>query len=205
MPLIWNARMDAPVLILPVDDETQLRQLEPRDAVALFHLIDRSRPYLRQWLPWIDENGALADTQFFIADAILQRNRNEGLHTGLWHRGELAGVVGLHHIDWSNQSASIGYYLGEAYQGKGLMTQACRVLMAHAFDTLNLHRVEIRSAPGNLKSRAIAVRLGFVEDGRIREAAYINGRYVDLLIYSKLAAEYQAEQRQALRPAPLRS
>lgn len=190
--------MDASVWTLPVDDDTQLRHLEPRDAVALFHLIDRSRPSLRQWLPWVDENNALTDTQFFIADAIQQRNRNEGLHAGLWHQGELAGVIGLHHIDWSNQSASIGYYLGEGHQGKGLMTRACRALVAHAFNELKLHRVEIRCAPGNSKSRAIAERLGFVADGRIREAAYVNGHYVDLLIYSKLATEYQAERKQAI-------
>ena len=50
-------------------------------------------------------------------------------------------MVGYHGIDWENGSTSLGYWLGEGFQGQGIVTAACRTLVDHAFEELNLNRV----------------------------------------------------------------
>ena len=89
--------------------------------------------------------------------------------------GEVAGVVGVEPLDWIHRSASIGYWLGERFQGRGLITTAVRALVEHAVSVWELNRVEIRAAVGNARSRAIPERLGFQEEGTLREAERVGG------------------------------
>jgi ribosomal-protein-serine acetyltransferase len=112
--------------------------------------------------------------------------------TGLWAKGVLCGVAAYHPIDWENRSAALGYWLAADHQGRGLMTRAVRALVTHAFTELGLNRVEIRCAVGNGKSRAIPLRLGFSEEGVVREAQWLNGRFVDHAVYGMLARDWPA-------------
>jgi ribosomal-protein-serine acetyltransferase len=60
-------------------------------------------------------------------------------------------------------------------------------LVDHAFDEWKLHRVQIRAATGNTKSRAIPERLGFEQEGILLEAERVGDRYQDLVLYARLA------------------
>ncbi len=70
------------------------------------------------------------------------------------------------------------------------MSDACRMAIAHLFEELDLHRVEIRCAAGNAKSNAIPRRLGFKLEGTHRDAELVNGRYHDLHVYAMLKSEW---------------
>ncbi len=100
-------------------------------------------------------------------------------------------MIGYHGINWRDRSTSLGYWLGARFVGKGLMTQACRAIVDHAFGSWQLHRVEICCATGNLKSQAIAERLGFTCEGVSRHAEWLYDRHVDLQNYSMLASEWK--------------
>ncbi len=78
---------------------------------------------------------------------------NNGFQTVILSRGLGAGVVGHHQVDWRNRATALGYWVGEEFQGQGLVTAACRQLVIHSFDVLGLHRLEIRCAVGNRRSR----------------------------------------------------
>jgi RimJ/RimL family protein N-acetyltransferase len=82
----------------------------------------------------------------FIRGTLKQFAENNGFHAGIWHEGRLAGVVGYHAIDWEHRSTSLGYWLGQEFEGKGLATNACRALVDHAFEELGLNRVSIACA-----------------------------------------------------------
>ena len=84
----------------------------------------------------------------------------------------------------------IGYWLAETHQGRGLVTTACRALVDHAFSAWTLNRVEVRAAVDNLRSRAVPERLGFTLEGTIRQAEWVNDRYVDHAVYGMLAADW---------------
>ncbi len=74
------------------------------------------------------------------------------------------------------------------------MTRACRALVDYAFAKLQLNRVEIRCATGNLRSQAIPERLGFTREGTLREGEWLYDHFVDLIVYSMLAREWPNER-----------
>lgn len=177
-----------------VDDEVALALLEEQHAPALFGLVDANRAYLRQWLPWLDFNTRVEHSAAFIKASLAQFAARDGMACGILHRGSLAGVAGLHRIDWANRRTSIGYWIAEAHQGKGLATRACTGLLDHAFGELGLHHVEIACATGNARSRAIPARLGFVHEGTLRQREWLYDHFVDHAVYGILASEWAARR-----------
>ncbi|MBT2285270.1 GNAT family N-acetyltransferase [Paenibacillus polymyxa] len=174
-----------------LDEYTELRPLAMEHTKPLFELTDRSRDQLRHWLPWVDHVTEVEHTSNFITNALKQGAENGGFTAGVWVKGDLAGVIGFHEINWTNRSVSIGYWLGKGFEGQGLMTSACRVLVDYALVTLDLNRVEIRSATNNKRSRAIPERLGFVLEGVIRQAEKLPKGYVNHAVYGMLQHEWE--------------
>ncbi len=177
---------------LTIDHDITLRMLQIEDAESLFRLIDQNRRHLREWLPWVDSNATIEDTRMFILSSQEQQTSNLGFQTGIWFRGQIAGVIGFHRIDWQNRNVEIGYWLGADFQGHGIVTKACRRLVDYAFDDYRLNRVQIRCATENQKSCAIIERLGFNREGLIRQAEFLYDHYVDLYVYGMTAAEWKA-------------
>ncbi|RAV23423.1 GNAT family N-acetyltransferase [Paenibacillus contaminans] len=178
-----------------INDHVSLRLLEIRDAESLHMLISGCKPYLQQWLPWAYSQHSVDSTQAFIRASLAQFAANDGFQAGIWYDNQIAGVIGFHRFDWMNRTTSIGYWLGEPYQGLGIMTNACRTLVHFAFATLGMNRVEIECAVENVKSRAIPERLGFMNEGRRRQREWLQDRYVDHIMYGILASEWLAENR----------
>ncbi len=165
-----------------------IRPLEAGDAAELYALV-RANPDLEEWMPWAAEQD-LAATERFIAAAEEQLRDGNGFQAAIEPEEEIVGVVGLHTIDWVNRNTSIGYWLAAGARGRGLMTNAVRALLDHAFHTLELHRIEIHCAPENRPSRAIPERLGFREEAHLRETELVGGRYLDSVVYGMLAEEW---------------
>ena len=175
-------------------ENTELRLLEERHAQELTELTDRNREYLRAWLPWVDANRTVEDRKNFIRGALKQFAENNGFTAGIWHEGRLAGVIGYHSIDWENRATAVGYWLGEEFQGQGLVTAACRALVDHAFEELGLNRVSIACATENKKSCAIPERLGFRREGVVRQAEWLYDHFVDHVVYATLASEWRTRR-----------
>ncbi|WP_274310074.1 GNAT family N-acetyltransferase [Solibacillus daqui] len=173
-----------------INDESELRLLEVRHSESLFSLTDQSRIYLREWLPWVDFTKTISDSKQFIEGTLKQFCNNNGFQAGVWYKGEFAGVIGLHNINWANKSTSIGYWLGEGYQGKGLMTNACKAVIDYCFNELKLNRIEIRVATKNHKSLAIPEKLGFQKEGCLRSVEWLYNNYVDHFVFSLTKDDY---------------
>ena len=174
-----------------IDQETELRLLEEEHTEALFVLTDQNREYLRQWLSWVDNIESVEDSRRYIRSAVKQFTDENGFQAGIWFRGTLAGIIGYQNLDWVNRSTSVGYWVGAAFQGNGLATNACGALVDWAFREWRLNRVEIRCAAENYRSRAIPERLGFTEEGRARQAEWLYDGFVDLVIYGVVAEEWR--------------
>ncbi len=177
-----------------VAEGIEIRQFEEHDAEAVFRAADRNRVYLRQWLPWVDQTRSAEDVRGFIQRALEQYHANEGPNTGIWIEGELAGSLGCHRIDWPNRSCSIGYWIDEGRQRRGIITRCCTVLLDYLFDEAGLHRVVIQCGTGNARSGAVPARLGFTRESVAREAEWVNDRWVDLVVWSMLADEWRARR-----------
>ncbi len=173
-----------------VYERISIKTFELQDSEPLFGRIEECRPHLRRWLPWVDSVQSAADTKIFIERGLEQAAREDGFHAAMLEDGLILGAIGLHHIDQMHRNASIGYWIGERFVGRGIVTRCCRALVEHLFIDLNLHRVEIRAAVENRRSRAIPERLGFREEGLTRDGEWLYDHYVDLVVYSLLEEEW---------------
>jgi ribosomal-protein-serine acetyltransferase len=176
-----------------VADGIELELLEQRHAEAIFALTEANRQYLRRWLPWVDSTHSVADTSKFIASAMQQVADNKGFIACVWHRGVLCGVIGHHGMDRANRATSLGYWVDAAHQGKGIVTACCRAVVAHAFSELKLHRIVIRCAVENHRSRAIPERLGFSYEGIARQSEWLYDHFEDVAVYALLQTDHQSQ------------
>lgn len=170
----------------------ELRQLALRDARPLFALVEVNRERLSRWLPWPEANRRVLDSRAYILLSRRRARAGLGQSFGLWWKGELVGVAGFNWVDRANRCGAIGYWLAEAAQGRGLMTAAVTALLRHGFRTLELNRIEIRAGVRNRRSRAIPERLGFRQEGVLRQAERLGDRYVDHVVYGLLASDWKA-------------
>jgi ribosomal-protein-serine acetyltransferase len=171
---------------LQVSDSIELRQIVHKDAQELTEVIDRNRPYLRVWLPWLDKNTTIHDTSLFIDRSIEQAEDGNGLTLAIVCDGNLGGVIGQRYVDSLNRQTEIGYWIDAGLQGRGIVTRSTARLTDYAFRKQDCNRVMLHCAVGNVKSRAVAERLGFVQEGVLREAEWLYDHYVDLVVYSML-------------------
>lgn len=181
-----------PHFTISVDADIELRLLEDKDAAELFQLVEQNRGYLRRWLPWVDYETSVEDSQRFVRRSVQQYLDNENFDLGIKYQGRLVGMISIHTVDWPNRQTDIGYWLEAASQSQGVMTKACRALVDYIFHKLQLHRVTILCATGNERSRAIPERLGFFQEGTRREGEWLYDHFVDLVVYSMLAHEWDA-------------
>lgn len=180
------------MFILEVDEELTLRMLSIRDAEPLFNLIDTSRDYLKEWLPWVAANKTVSDSEKYIKDSFYTYANQTDLRAGIFLNEELVGVLSFNEIDLRNKIATIGYWLGKTHQKKGIMTRSVAALIHYGFYTLDLNRIEIRAAVENRASQLIPERLNFKKEGHLRQVEWLNTHFVDHYIYGLLKADYES-------------
>jgi ribosomal-protein-serine acetyltransferase len=187
------ARDAAPLTLFTytLDERRHLRLLEEADAEAVYAVTAANREYLAQWMPWAAKS-TLENTLEFIRAARKQLAENQGFQAAIVEDGGIVGAVGFHRLDWENLATRIGYWIAEPAQGHGTVTRAVAALADHAFRGWKLKRVEIRAGVDNHRSRAIPERLGFQEEGVLRQAERVGDRFVDHVVYAMLAEDWSA-------------
>ncbi len=173
--------------IIAPDAELQLLNHTHHEAITA--LVDANRERLRRWFFWAEKNTA-ESTKTFIESSLQQFARDDGFQAVIVWKGKPAGVAGFHGFNWQNKSTSMGYWLGAEAEGKGLMTAAVRAMVDYALVERGLNRVEIRAGVENARSRAVAQRLGFVEEGVLRQAEWLYDHFQDLVVYAMLGGDW---------------
>ncbi|MDX2004988.1 MAG: GNAT family protein [Meiothermus sp.] len=176
------------MLRFPLDEHGELRLLLPQHAEALFDLTDRNRAHLRRWLPWVDGVLEPADTATFIQGRLDALARGTGFDLTIWQRGQIAGTVGL--FDLNGFKGEIGYWLGQGFEGQGLMSRSVSALLDYGFGELGLARVQIKAHTENLRSRAVPERLGFRLEGVLKNDAKLHGNLGDHALYAMTSLEW---------------
>ncbi|HKQ18736.1 MAG TPA: GNAT family protein [Candidatus Eisenbacteria bacterium] len=174
----------------------------PIHAPSLFAKIDANREHLRRWLPWVDPTKCELDTMNYIKKTLRQFAEGTSTTVGIWADGNIVGGVGLHDTR-PNETGEIGYWLVRGAEGRGYVTKACRSMIAYGFEELKLHRVVIRCATDNSRSRGVPERLGFRQEGIHAEASLLNGVHVDLVSYALLARDAALSRTPLDQPTPV--
>ena len=169
----------------------QLVPLEEDDAEELYALTVANRAHLRRWLPWVDDVRSPADTSAHVRNGL--ELRRLGLRTDytVRLRGRMIGSIAYHLLQPAHRFGVIGYWLALEATGHGYMTAAVRRLVEHGFVDLALNRIELRVAVGNHASQKICDRLGFREEGVLREAEWLHDHFVDLRVNALLRSEWE--------------
>lgn len=177
-------------MILSINDHLSLHTLDRTHSNSIFQLVIQDQAYLSPWLPWV---GLVRAPSFFdnYADASQLRRKHGGEFAFVIKENDaIVGRIGLYKIDTQNHIGEIGYWISSSSQGKGLITQATQRLLTFGFEELKLNRIELKCAIGNTKSQAVPERLGFTKEGIARQAEFLHGVYVDIVVYSKLKSEF---------------
>ncbi|SDZ31361.1 GNAT family N-acetyltransferase [Thermoactinomyces sp. DSM 45892] len=184
---------------MKMNEHMTLKQLDLREEEVLFRLVDRNRSHLRNWVPWVDGTKSIEDTRNFLAFCESQYKHAKLINAGIWYQDELVGCIGYNEVNQHNRFAKIGYWLSEDMQGRGIMRLACAEMVRYGFQEMGLNRIEIRVAKSNHRSKAIPQKLGFVQEGMIRQAEWLYDHYVDHLVFGLLREEYEKNENLVLK------
>ena len=177
-----------------------LRPLAEADASALFALIEESREFLSEHLPWPDECLTVEDVVSRIESWDMQAQMANGACWGIFEkvpagvdssssREKIAGCIMLGWVQWKHRSATVSYWLGEPFCGRGLATEALILASSEAF-AMGLNRLELTASVHNPRSAAVARRAGFQEEGVCRDYERIHGHFEDHVRFSLLVRDF---------------
>lgn len=187
LPLAYSLNMhlslksDTGISIVPV-------VVEHADALAL--LVQKNTEYLSQYLPALSGLSSTEAARTHLLAAVEQASNGEIFEWHIFVDETLCGAIRLRDIDEGDRKAKIGYFIARKFSGRGIVTSAVRVVLAHCFVQLKFNRIELRCAAGNEASKRVAERLGFVHEGVLRQDEYLNGVFVDQHVYGLLSVDF---------------
>lgn len=195
MMLTWFARDETPVLMGP---RVTLRAPRPSDYTAWRDLRRLSREFLKPFEPRWSESDL---TQRVFASR-LKRGREEAragtdysffLFIREAGQEQLVGGITLSNIRRrAAQFVNLGYWMGQPYAGRGLMTEAVGLAVPFCFETLGLHRIHAAFLPDNMASRRVLEKNGFREEGFAEHYLQIDGKWADHVLFGLTRERYDA-------------
>ncbi len=172
-----------------------LRTMVEADYDAWHEVRVRCRDWLLKWEPRSANAPHLAEDRrsFVTRCQVRERERQigTGFGFGIFVEGRFVGEISLSSIQRGPlQSAFVGYWIDEAYAGRGLMPEAVVVVLQFAFESLRLHRIEINIIPRNAASRRVVEKLGLRFEGIAERYLEIDGAWEDHAHYAVTAEEW---------------
>jgi len=170
-------------MINAMNNKVKLRLLQDKDTDLLYgwintpELVSLNAPFkpvsLTQHIEWLSQIKSSKSVVFFMIDHV--------------ETGETIGSCQLMNISSFHRSAELQIRIGHSnFYGKGLGTDAIRQLVCYGFTSLNLHRISLHVFSTNLRAIRAYEKNGFVREGLLREAAYINQEWVDVVLMGLL-------------------
>jgi [ribosomal protein S5]-alanine N-acetyltransferase len=169
-----------------------LRPAERGDYDAWASLRAGSRQFLAPWEPtWPPDALSRASFRARVARYAEDWRTDQAYNFLIFAQDEtLIGGVGLSNLRRGvSETASLGYWVGEAFARQRYMTAALPLVLDFAFDRLGLHRVEAACLPTNIPSRALLARAGFHQEGYARGYLCIEGKWQDHLLFAILRGD----------------
>jgi [ribosomal protein S5]-alanine N-acetyltransferase len=160
---------------MTAEPQVYLRPVNRRDRAEFLALMQQSRDLHE---PWIQP--PLSSLSFHNYLARTQREDHEGLLICQRSDDAIVGVININNIiRGSFLSASLGYYVGEPFAGRGYMREGLQLVLRYAFRDLGLHRLEANIQPDNGPSIALVKSCGFVCEGLSPRFLFIDGQWRD--------------------------
>lgn len=157
-----------------ISPDAELRPLELRHDREFAEHLDRARDHIRPWVGAAFVTDTVDGARATLHRYTLAAAEDGARLFGIWLGGRLVGGVMFVSFDAAAGQCEIGCWLEPDAEGHGLVTAAAKTLVAYAFDERGLHRIQWRCRADNVKSAAVAQRVGMRLDGTLR-GAWLNG------------------------------
>lgn len=171
-------------------DRLFLRRVSSTDVEGMFAL--RSNPETMQYVP---RPLATSKEDILVHIAMIDEKieSNIGINWAITMKGnpKLIGIIGHYKISIENQRAEIGYMLLPEFHGKGIITEAIKVVVKYGFEEMQLHSIEAIIDPRNYGSEKALQKSGFVKEAHLLENEFYDGEFLDTVIYSLLKRNYR--------------
>ena len=140
------------------------------------------------WLPWCHKNYSIEETEEFIASRGRGKANDEWYSFGIFEKasGRFLGGIGINFINRVHQMANLGYWVRTSAAGRGVATNATRLVARFGFEELGLQRLEIVAAVNNIGSQRVAEKAGATREGVLRRRLLIRGESQDSVLFSLL-------------------
>ncbi|MFJ9895365.1 GNAT family N-acetyltransferase [Streptomyces sp. NPDC091280] len=177
-------------------ERAELRALEPWRAQEFYEFVKRSGRHLAPWMPWATDIDEPAKAESWLRGYADDQARDGRRLYGIWLDELLVGGAGFSVFDAQGGVCALGAWLAPEARGRGLVTGAARHMTDWAFRTRGMARVEWSAATANVRSIAVAKRLGMQREGVLRSAITLSGVRHDVEVWSLLAEEDDGVQRE---------
>ena len=166
-----------------------LRPIETSDAAAYFAIFSDPETTLYWSRPPMQQ---MAEAEAYVAQVIDAFHTRRAFQWAIAQPGDptLVGHCALHRVDLDHRRAEVGFVLSRSLWGSGLMSQALARLVAFAFESMQLHRLEADVDPRNARSLVLLARHGFRQEGMLRERYWVNGEWQDTAMLALLRPEW---------------
>jgi len=172
-----------------------IRQITLEDKYELFDY--RSDSEANKYQGWIPKT--IEEVEVFIRNTAKQINEPQ-----TWFQcaiiekttKNLIGDLGVHFIGSENKQAEIGCTLHKDFQNKGYATEALKKMINYLFSELNKHRIIASIDPKNINSIRLVERIGFRKEAHFIESLWINGQWVDDLVYALIEKDWESRYSQ---------
>jgi ribosomal-protein-serine acetyltransferase len=176
-------------MILKIDAELRLELIAAKHSAAVFELATANKTYLAEWLAWVENMHDIDFIRNFIEGSQARTANETEFAFVIKKNDKIVGRISVHKIDRQNKIGELGYWLAKSEQGQGIMAKAVQRIVNFCFAELHLQRIEIKCAVKNHKSQAIPRKLGFAQEGILREAELLHGNFHDLVLFAKISTK----------------
>lgn len=172
-----------------------LRKIGPEDIETLFGYWsdERVTEYMNVTFTDVHEAEEMVD----LLNGLVETG--EGIRWAIADKtsAKVLGSCGFHNIKSEHRRAEIGYELGREFWEKGVLQEVMQAVLEYCFNTMDFNRIEAFVMVGNTRSANALKRLGFHEEGTLRDYEFTRGQFRDQIIFSLLKREWHAKVAEA--------
>ena len=174
------------------NENIKLRLVLPSDTESIFAAVIESIAELSPWMPWCTKEYSIEETKKWCASREEEWKEGAAYDFVIMDKNSesLLGICGLNNINHEVKFANLGYWVRTGRTGHGTATAVVPMLAKFGFDTLNLNRIEIVVAEGNLSSQRVAEKAGALREGFLRKRLFVNGRSLDAFMFSFIRTDF---------------
>ena len=170
--------------------DVRIRPYTLDDVDALYEAGRESIEHMHPWMPWCHPEYSREEALDWVTENCRQFEAGEVYSFIVVDAdGRFLGGCGLNNLNGQHHYANLGYWLRASALGKGIATQAVRLLRDYVLDNTEFDRLEIIVAVDNADSHRVAERVGAVREGVLREAILLHDQRHDAVIYSLLRSD----------------